>query len=264
MSYDSVEKSTYSGAPVELYRFTQGASAWRYTSADASQTYNGEGYAPEVISRGQIDQSQEEHAGNVEVKLPRDNEVAELFISYLPVIPVSLTVYRFHRSDGQAVTIFIGKVASIAFEGSEATLTCQPVSGVFKRSIPWQLYQEQCNLPLYSAACGIDKASYKVRGTVSGIGSDTITSSAFGTQSDGWFNNGWVQRDNGEVRWIIGHTGNTLTLMNPFDDLVVSENVDAYAGCDRTESVCSSKFNNLVNHLGFARIPTDNPYDSGI
>lgn len=264
MSYDSQEKSVYGGAPVELFFFTQGGTVWRYTSADSTQTYNGATYAPEVISRGQIDQSQEEHAGSMEVILPRDHDIAGLFISYLPVEPVSITIYRFHRGDAGVVTIFTGKVASIAFQGSEARLLCQPVSEAFRRRIPWQVYQSQCNLALFSTTCGVDKTVYRVRAAIMAVGTDTLTSSDFGTKTDGWFNNGYVQRDNGEVRWIIDHEGNVITLMNPFADLAAGESVYAYAGCDRTESICSSKFNNLVNHLGFARIPTTNPYESGI
>jgi uncharacterized phage protein (TIGR02218 family) len=264
MSYDSLEKSVYSGAPVELYRFTQGPKSWRYTSADSEQTYQGYAYRPEAISRGELDQSQEEQAGSLEVTLPRDNEVASLFIPYLPVEPIGVTLFRFHRGDSEVVTIFVGKVASVAFIGSEARLVCQPVSEVLRRQIPSYMYQYQCNHALYSTACGINKASYKVQAIVSAVSGDTVTATAFGTKSSGWFNNGWLQRSNGEVRFVIGHSGNTVTLMNPFSGLKAGESVDAYAGCDRTESVCASKFGNLVNHAGFSRIPTKNPFEAGL
>ena len=38
----------------------------------------------------------------------------------------------------------------------------------------------------------------------------------------------------------------------------------AYPVCDGTESCCASRFGNLLNHLGCARIPQKNPFSQGI
>jgi uncharacterized phage protein (TIGR02218 family) len=268
VTYDAKETSRHEGSPVELYRFTRGSTIYLYTSADTEQTDGSEVYTPTVISRNEIRQSQEDHSGNIEVRVPRDNAVAALFIAYVPSSSVGLTIRRYHRldDDEEWIIAFIGEVLSTKYdaEASEWVLTCGPVSEAFRRTIPIYLYQPQCNNALYSDACGVSKEAFKVTGTVSAIDGDTITSTAFGAFADGYFNAGYVQHGE-DTRFIIDHVGNVLTLMNPFTDLDVSDSVDAYPGCDRTEAACGPlKFNNLENHLGFSRIPLKNPFDTSV
>lgn len=267
MTYDAKETSRHEASPVELYRFTHGSTIYLYTSSDEQQTDGSEVYDPTVISRSEINQSQEDNAGNIEVSVPRDNAVAALFIPYMPSTPVGLRILRQHRLDidEEFIVAFVGKVLSCRFESdpSAAVLTCGPISEVFRRTVPGVIYQPQCNHALYSPGCGIDKLAFKVTGTVSAISGDTVTSTAFGAFANGWFNNGWLQKGN-DVRWVIDHVGNVVTLMNPFQNLAVSDSVDAYPGCNRDEATCLSKFNNLANHFGFSRIPTKNPFNTSV
>lgn len=264
MSYDAQETSQRAGAPLELYRFAYGDNRYFYTSADEEQTYLGDLYTPEVLTRTEISQSGESEQGSVEVTIPRTNPVAQLFISYPPEPPLGVTVYRKHRSDPEVVTFFAGTVSSVVFTGAVAKLTCLPLFESLRRRVPRNTYQVQCNWALYSAQCGVVSANFRVTAQVTVISGDTIQATAFSAQPDGWFNNGWVERANGERRWIVNHVGATLTLMSPFVGLAVNEEVFAFAGCDRTEAVCKTKFNNIANHLGFARVPTKNPFQLGL
>ena len=52
MSYLSIEQSAHGGQPQELYRFSQGAQRWLYTSGQAAVDYQSETYQPATISRG--------------------------------------------------------------------------------------------------------------------------------------------------------------------------------------------------------------------
>lgn len=265
MSYDALETSQRGGKPIELYRFSAGSTrTYWYTSADEEQTYLGDLYVPEVLSRGEIAYSPESDSGGVEVGIPRTNPVAALFVPYLPEPELALVIYRKHRGDPETIVIFTGKVASSVFSASRCTLTCLPLREALRRRIPLNTFQSQCNWPLYSGPCGVAKASFATVGTVSAISEDTVDASAFSPPGSGWFNNGYVERFNGERRWIINHVGSTLTLLSPFVGLVVGESLTAYAGCDRTEAVCQSKFSNIVNHLGFSRLPTKNPFTEGL
>jgi uncharacterized phage protein (TIGR02218 family) len=267
MTYNAKETSRHEGSPVELYRFAHEATVWNWTSADTEQTDGSEVYTPIAISRNEIHQSQEDHAGNIEIRVPRDNAVAALFIAYVPSSSVGLTIRRYHRldDDEEWIIAFVGEVLSTKYdaESSEWVLTCGPATEVFRRTIPIALYQPQCNYAVYSEACGANKESKKVTGTVSAISGFTITSTAFGAHPDGYFNSGFVQFGN-ETRFINDHAGNVLTLMNPFTDLEVSDSVDAYPGCMRTEADCDDKHDNLANHLGFPRIPLKNPFDTSV
>ena len=92
MSYDAKEKSQYGGSPVELYKFVYGSNTSYFTSADKDQSYASHTYLHDVITRGEIDASDEDQQGALEVTLPRANDVAELFVPDLPPRPVTLTV----------------------------------------------------------------------------------------------------------------------------------------------------------------------------
>lgn len=252
------------GEPVECYRFSVGATVYRYTSADRNITLaiaDVGTYTPTVVDRDSIDFSQEDTAQNVAVRLLTADPVAQLFIAYNPIVPVALTIIRKHRTDPEEVVQFVGKVLSVVFEGPQATLTCAPISEVFRRRIPSLVFQSQCNWALYGPGCGLDKNAFKDSGTVLAVSGASVQAAIFGTRPDGWYNNGWLELASGDRRFILAHVGEVVTLQTAFPALTVGASVDAYAGCDRTETTCAAKFNNLVNHLGFPRIPTRNPYD---
>jgi uncharacterized phage protein (TIGR02218 family) len=268
VTYDAQEQSRHGGAPIEHFKFSQGATTWRWTSADVADSIadpsTSHEYSPTYISRGAQDFSQESSSGNLEVRVARDNPIAVLFRAYVPPTPVELTIYRRHRADAERIIAWVGKVVSVVFEEADAVLTCAPISQVFKRLIPILTYQPQCPLALYGVACGVNKDDFKDECTLSDVDGVTLTSADFDAQPDGWFTNGWVERANGERRFVVNHVGAVITVVAPFSaDLAAAEVVDAYAGCDRSEATCAAKFGNLDNHLGFARIPTKNPHGGG-
>lgn len=262
--YATFEESPFLGDPIEAFEFTMGASVFRYTSSDASVSILGQTYTPEVIVRTATEFSQEDTAGNVSISVPKGNAVAQMFVAFLPPEPVSITIYRKHRADPEVIVLFIGKVVSINFEGPEATMVCAPVRSLLNKKVPSVVFQSQCNWNLYGTGCGVLKASFKDSGVVGVISGVTVVATVFGTRPDGWFNNGWMELASTDRRFIVRHIGNTVELMNKFVTLTVGQAFDAYPGCDRTEAVCASKFNNLPRHLGFPRIPTRNPYDGSL
>ena len=223
-------------------------------------------YTPEAIFRGEVEQNQEDQTGSITITLPADNAVALLFRDFLPPAPVQAVVFRNHAGDlGAGIVHFNGTVSSVEFKGSEAVLTCLPLSEAFRRPIPWQMFQSQCGHPLYSAACGVDKSTYALAATVTALNAtgSEVTATEFATKADRWFCSGWMEAG-GEVRWIVGHTGETVTLSAPFSALTVGASVTVYPGCDRTETVCENKFSNLANFSGWSHIPTKNPFNSSL
>lgn len=252
------------GIPVECYKWQLGATTWRHTSADRDQVLSDGTFTPETITRDAMDFSQEDSAQNLSVRVSRLHAVAQLFRSYNPVTPVTLTIYRKHRSDPEEIIIFSGKVVSCNFEGPEAILVCAPVSHAFRRHVPSTLYQPLCNWALFGMGCGLDKNSFKLSGFVTAVGATSVRATVFASQADGWLNNGWAELASGERRFIVSHVGDAIVLGSAFSSLPLGTAIDAYAGCDLSETVCRVKFNNLVNHLGFPRVPTRNPFDGSI
>lgn len=263
MTYDAREKSGYGGAPVELYRFICGARTWAYTSADVAQSHLGLSFVPEAIARGEIDASDEDSQGVLEITVPRTNEVAALFLPDLPPSPVLLEIYRLHRGDAEVVLFWSGEIGSAEFAGSRVRLAGAPVSRVLRKQLPPNSFQAQCNWALFSTQCGLDRFAYRQAATITAISGYTITAAAFGTHPDGYFRAGWVEIASGEKHWVTEHVGSVLTLMTPFRSLVVGDAVDAYPGCDRTIAACKA-YSNLARYLGFPFVPTKNPFTTGV
>jgi len=156
MSYTATENSPAQGRPVELYRFALGPQRWTFTSGQTAVVYQSETYAPAPIRRSGIEQGNEINRAGMEITLPRDNQLAALFIASPPEGVVSITLYRFHASDTATETIVLwkGRVGGARLAGSDLTLKCEPVATSLKRPGLRARYQLICRHALYSAECG--------------------------------------------------------------------------------------------------------------
>lgn len=255
-----LERSLYGLAPLELYEFLQGATAWRYTSGDRAVTHLGHEYLPRAIARKEIRHSQEESTGSVELTLPKTDPVALLFRGHLPPRPLSLTIWRVQRQDLLGGAIFTGSVSSVSFEGAIATLKCAPLEELLNRPAPGLVFQSQCNWVLYGAGCGVSAAAFRHSGHVARIEGLALHVAGVGGKPDGWFRAGYVLSAAGDRRFVVNHTGEVLTLNAPFDGLAVGDLVSVYAGCQRTEADCQERFDNLDRFFGFPRMPSRNAF----
>lgn len=261
MSYASREMSRYLGQPFELYLFQTETKTWRLTSADRKIIFNGQPFEPEAIVRTSTAQGQEIKSGTIKVTIPKDHELAQQFISYIPSTPMSLVIYRGHEGepDSEVVTHFTGRVTMATF-GDGCELSVVPESEVLKKRVPGPKYQKPCNHILYDSGCGVEKNSFKVVGTLTFVSGDTIKAAAFATKPNGWFNAGYIEKGT-ERRMIINHAGDTLTLLVPMAGLAVGDIIAAYAGCKRDYNDCVNKFTNGERFFGFEWIPARNPFD---
>lgn len=264
MTYDSLEQSPYGAAPIECFKFVSGMAEYRYTSGDAAVVVYGETYEPQPISRGEIDQSTEADGGSVEINIHRLDPLALLFMPYMPVDPVTVQVFRLHRSEPETKEPFSGVVAEAKFDRSGCTLKCTGPQSNLKRAVPRLHYQRQCNWSLYSSQCGVNRESFKDTAVLSAVVAATVTSATFDARADGYYEGGWVETTDGHRRTVLKHVGDTLTLIAPFFGLSAGATVYAFAGCDRTMAICTSRFNNLENHNGFEGILPKNLFQKGI
>jgi len=207
-----------------------------------------------------MDFSQEDTGETLEVTMPRTNPVAALFINSLPSTPVWLNVFRAHRGDEDlAVSVFSGRILRVRFEESEAILTATGLMGLLGRNVPTLAMQTPCNHVLYSTACGADPTSSRDQVTVTTVTGVTVTSADFAARADQWFRGGRLEAG-GETRFIVDHQGDTIKLLSPLPGLASLDVAWAYWGCDHLEATCRDKFNNVVNFLGWSRLPGRNPF----
>ena len=269
MPYSTEEQSLYRGSPVDLFYFRSddATEQWAFTSGDEEIVDGVLRYAPIPISRSGVLSSTVEPQGQMRVTIPADEPLAKKFVAYLPERQILLTVLQAHRSDTtfEKIPVFIGTVNSIEFENGEAMLSCQPVTKGLTRSVPWQRYKSLCNWALYGAGCGVLRTGFTTLLPTGPtfVSGDIIRDSAFALQTNGWYTNGYLEvEETRETRYIINHTTNELRLIYPLTNFTAGMTVRVYAGCDRTESTCRSKFNNIDNYLGFNRVPQENPFDT--
>ena len=259
-TYADAETGIATGAPVELYRFQLQGQVWTYTSADTAQDYNLETYLPVPITRTEPVQDKEPRAQSLKITLPLDDQVALLFQQGAPAGYVALTIYRFHRGISQVIPFWVGRIRGCLWQAGHAELDAEPIYAMLQRDALRFQFQRPCNHMLYGPDCRLSRGDWATVATLSDVTGLTITSAAFAAKADGWFKAGLVSWGY-QKRMVTAHTGAVLTLLTPFEGLVAGITVTAYAGCDRTLAICSSRFGNQLNFGGFPYVPGINPFN---
>lgn len=259
MTYAATETSAHGGQPAELYRFTQGARKWLYTSADAPFVHLAETYEPWPLRRGAIRQTLELARAVLEVAAPRDLPFVAAHIASPLIDVVLLTIFRRHRADAQTINLWQGRVSGIRLSGGEATIACEPLATALRRTGLRRPAQRQCPHALYDAGCNVAAAAHAVSGTLLSHTGGTVTASAFAAQPNGWWVGGKIVLS-GVLRFVVGHTTDTLTLSGAVPGLEQNAAFTVYPGCDRTPATCNTKFGNIANYGGAPWFPVKNPF----
>jgi hypothetical protein len=242
-----------------------------YTSADATIAYDGDDYLPAIITRGVIDAGgQEIRDSNLELRLPSEHEVAGWFAITTDQRPVTVTMYRVHRTDlTDAITPDVTRVTKIRFEGKSCILTCATAGlRVLNRETPRQFFSIACNHVLYSDRCGVSKVARTLAATVvTNVSSDGLQVTVTGVDAYavdrvvvGCFVSGVLAPHGRQPVTIVGQAGDVLTLIRPIPGLAVDDVVDVIEGCARSVAACNAH-NNIENYGGFPGIPVRNPFD---
>lgn len=261
--FTDLEYSVDSGEPFELYEFTRGTwSLYLTTRKTEFYVHDLQIFEPSSIIRGGITHGEDMAQGALELKLPRGSELVEDFFAYPPEITTSVTVKKLHRglTYEDAVVIWKGRIAAVDTQNDEVTITCESIYASMRR-VGLRLRCELiCQHSLYSEQCGADQPAVRFDDTISGVTNPTtLVMSATSGYADGWFTGGVLEWIN-DSRFITYHSGNTLILSRPLSGLAAGILVALYPGCSLTVSDCKTKFDNLVNYLGFPWMPTRNPF----
>jgi hypothetical protein len=259
MSFDALEKSGFGAEPYELYLFQGTGVTYLLTSADEQITHLGQQYNPTTISRSEVEQSNEVISGQMKVFIPKNHPLALLMLPYLPSSPISLTLFASHYGDSETAVIFTGDIASARFT-DQCELTLNSEQYELQRKIPFQLYQAPCSHVFGDDECGINLADHTYAGTITAIDSTgtVLTIPAFASIPDS-LQAGFLTIGT-QVRMIVAHAGNQVTLLSPVAGLEVSTAIQGTAGCRLTYANCEF-YKNIRNFLGFDLMPKTNPFD---
>lgn len=280
MSLQDAESSSYGSDPTQLFLFRMGGRRWGYIGQDVSPVFFlGIDFIPDTnVALGQFAQSGADVAGDIDITISAQSEVAMMFVPYLPPEPLHVTVYRSmpDAAPGEYAVEVDAEIISSTFDESEGTcvLTARLLSKELDREVPWCIYSGMCNYAVYGAGCGVPREEYMTETTiVTGAGTDLLGSPDFATAGLGnaapeqWFRMGFVVHvPTNEIRFIIGHDTNSpdIKIQTPFLSLKNGDLVRAYPGCNRLRSHCGPRFNNKHRLLGFPWMPDKNPYTQSV
>jgi uncharacterized phage protein (TIGR02218 family) len=260
-NYLNLEQSIQDGNPIELYRFSKGATIWNYTSTDFIISYLGENYTPEALRRGDIRLDVNTLKTNLEIEVPLTNPLARLFIPEPVEGVIQLTIYRYHNSS--FVTYWKGYLRGVKFKTNTAILILGLKTTSLKRFGLMRKYTRNCGIPLYSPLCMILKtdSNFYVDGTVNSVSDTTVDATIFSTKTDGWFLGGIFKTDSDSVlQKIVYHSGTEIRISRSVLALAAGDTFRAWAGCDHLKGTCKTKFSNKLNFGGQPYLPDKNPF----
>lgn len=157
------------------------------------------------------------------------------------------------------VNIFNGDVSDVKPSRYEITLAVSSKIERLNIMMPRNIYQPGCTHTVYDAGCGIVKASFSAS-TACASGSNTSMLNCALSQAIGWFDTGTISftsgGNTGVSRSVKSYTVGVFNLSYPLPFLpLVGDTFVAYAGCDKTQATCTTKFSNVINFRGFPYIP---------
>lgn len=280
MAYPT-ELTVDSNRPIEVFEVTYGreaGSVFRYTDAPVSVTVDGNTYAPLAITRTTAKVEGNGRQSNIQIVVPLDCDLAELFVQYPPNVVVALVIRSGQMpadpSVNQAIGLFppvwAGVISESSREGSEATLECKtPVSDLEMPGLQ-RFYSWTCGLSLYGTRCAANKAAAATANVVDFV-SEIVPGRVHFVADTGWLKSGTSPSDyiGGYVEWTgpegadfasIKNAGsNYVDLLGRLVGLGSGVATTVYLGCPRTMDKCVELHNNAVNYGGQPWIPTENP-----
>lgn len=150
---------------------------------------------------------------------------------------------------------FAGRVADIDGDSRGAKLTCKSVVELLNAPFPPAVFQAGCLNTLYSAPCGVNKASRAITGAVTSSTVDwvAISSATVLTLGTIKFTSG---ANNGITRAIRAHGGGKVYFAVPLvAPCTAGDTFIAHPGCDKRLDTCGDKFANRANFRGFPFVP---------
>jgi uncharacterized phage protein (TIGR02218 family) len=274
MNFEELERE--GGSPVECYHFVRGSDHWRWTSAESAIEVDGDTYVPAAITRGRFQINEEAKTATVDVLVPADNPVAQLFSRPSYYVPVQLTILRVQLEDDEysaPAVIFNGEAKTCTFTPKRGQIHCVPMQEVVNRSLTVLAYQPTCNNALYDSRCQVSREEFTWEMEVeeiipanpaAGLGPQYVlgydAETVFSGDAIGILANG-IATFGYQRQMIIAHSGATIQTLGAFDSIEVGDLVSVSAGCSKTPEVCRDRFDNLERFLGFPHIPQRNPFE---
>lgn len=277
-SYQSIEEGS-ERKPVELYHvWGQGSGvSWRYTSADETISRGGHDYLPAPVERQPISLGGDLNGTRMSLTIKALATPVVEYIASHPIEDLWIEVKKTFRDDTNTLSIFLGLVKSVSFNGPTASVQCIGIEHLLQVQIPRFRYQSACNNRLFDTRCRVDPNLFSTRDLAVSVSTDGLTLTTTGgtppagdvcrrgyALTQGYTVGSTTYSIAGHTRMIVGHTAGTFKLRFrfPSDALKTGGRITVFQGCDLMPQTCRDKFDNLNNFFGMPYIPEKNPVTS--
>lgn len=274
MSFTSIETSENDNEPRELYWFMRGSESFTYTSGAVEVVFSGQTFVPvDGLSRSSLRDGNERSRSQLTVTLPRENEIARMFVGVPDTQPLWMYLYRIHDGEVDYRLSWQGRVRFNEFSGNTAKITLDNILTSTKKAGLRHLFQNQCNHFTFDSNCGLSEGDFSTTGVlVQALDGNVMQVND--SQAAGYYIAGQVKRANGDRRFIVSDTVasgvHTFELLTPFEDLSVGEAVTIVGGaclhdfttCQIVKTTEGTTIDNSANYGGFPKVPRKNPFKS--
>lgn len=274
MSYDIPEVSVADAEPYFLYQFSDTAGTTYLTSEPESIVRESQVWIPESISHSNVQITGNVEKNDLVMEVPLSSEFGQLLL--LPATSImTLTIFRGHHSDltDELRPIWKGRVVGARSGKQTIRIVTESIYTSLRRTGCTARVQRSCRHALYLPGCNLDKDLFAIPATITAISGLTLTvPEAEGSGIvDGQFKAGMFDF-NGNWGFINYHVGTTIKIISEVptleDEFEVASppilNITLYPGCDRSEDICHSRFDNILNYGGFKRRPKKNPFSGSV
>lgn len=147
----------------------------------------------------------------------------------------------------------------------------QPTGRTVTPLCVWTLFDETLDgeqIPNHRSKCRLNIDDYRIDGVVvTAVSNRQQFTAAALTQPDDWFGAGWLKwtaGNNSDLRsvGIRDFSAGVITLTSPLPyEVQLGDTFDIIPGCrKRADEDCFDKFDNVINHGGFRRVPPPSAY----
>ena len=158
------------------------------------------------------------------------------------------------------VILFEGSIAGIQPSSTKIQFTAKSMLEDLNVAMPRNCFTPSCMNRVYDLACGLNRATYTVSGTLDTVTNLTTVYDAALTQAADYFTLGTLVLNSGVCagsrRAVKAFASGTVTLSVPLPALPsVGDSFSIYPGCSRTMAICQSKFSNQTRFRGTPFVP---------
>lgn len=277
MTFDARESHRLNGRPFHLYAIRFGPepqSVRYYTNLTTEFAFGADDagdpiiYQPWPIAHGEIVSSGNLDKTTLDVRLPDEGDIPDLYRDDTPSSVVTVIIRQGHVGDDDFKVAWAGKTVGHSFEGSEMVLACEPITSSLRRAGLTRDYQVSCPLVLYGNQCRANRTRATIQRQILAVDGAIITlSPAWETddaRKDSYLGGiaEWLDASGRRARRsIVRRDGpDKLILGSGAPSLVAGVMLDLVLGCNHTEEDCRGLHDNILNYGGQPQIPTKSPF----